>query len=110
MSETLLWLGLVPAIAISLGWRVLGVALSGRVNVDGPVFAWIRCVAFALLAGLIARMMIFPEAVLDEVPLTHRIGPLAFGLAVFFLTRRSLLAGLAAGVGLFMVLASFFAT
>jgi len=61
-------------------WRFLGVLLSGRLNPGDPVFAWLACVAYALLAGLISRMLLLPVGPMAEVPLAARL--LAAGLCV----------------------------
>lgn len=77
--------------------RALGVIASGRLNVHGPLFDWIRCVAYALLAALISRMVFFPSGNLAETPLWARLVAVAVTLVVFYLTRRNLFFGVAAG-------------
>ena len=78
-------------------WRALGVALSGRVSTDSRIFEWIACVAYALLAALIARMIIFPIGPLAETYLADRLGAAVGALAIYFLTRNNLLAGVSVG-------------
>lgn len=85
-------------------WRALGVALSGRVNADSRVFEWIACVAYALLAALIARMIIFPIGPLAETHLADRLGAAVGALAIFFLTRNNLLAGVSVGTAALVAL------
>lgn len=80
-------------------WRGLGVALSGRVNAGSRLFEWVACVAYALLAGLIARMVILPNGPLAETASADRIGAAVVALAIFFLTRRNIGLGVAAGAG-----------
>ena len=78
-------------------WRALGVALAGRLDPKGEVFAWMSCVAMAMIAGLISRMLIFPVGVLEATTLAERLAATACGLLVYFwLTRRNLLAGVLA--------------
>lgn len=86
-------------------WRALGVALSGRISPEGEVFDWIACIAYALLSGLIARMILLPSGPLAVLPLWDRFGAAAGGMAVFFLFRRNMPLGIAAGVAALMVLA-----
>ncbi len=100
-----------PVLVILLGglvtyvWRALGVSLSGRIDPDGPLFAWTACVAYALLAGLIARMILLPRGDLAETATLDRLGAAAIALAVFFLmTRRNMLAAVAAGSGTLVLL------
>lgn len=80
-------------------WRALGVALSGRINAGGRLFEWVTCVAFALLAGLIARMILLPNGPLADTAAPDRIAAAVIALAIFFLTRRSIGLGVAAGAG-----------
>lgn len=78
-------------------WRFLGVAMSARIDEDSTILRWVRAVATALIAGLVARLIVFPVGDLVHVGLAGRIAAVAFGLACFFLARRSMLAGIAAG-------------
>lgn len=99
MSEwqTGLWAAAAAGAAVTYFWRGLGVALSGRLSPTGPLFEWITCVAYALLAGLVARMIVLPVGVLQDTALDARLGSAAVALAVFFLTRRNTFAGIVAG-------------
>jgi branched-subunit amino acid transport protein len=79
-------------------WRALGVALAGRLDPRGEVFSWMSCVALAMIAGLVSRILIEPVGVLAETSLTERLAATAIGSVVYFrLTRRNLLAGVLAG-------------
>jgi len=80
-------------------WRGLGVALSGRVDAGSRLFEWVACVAYALLAGLIARMIILPSGPLAEAASADRVAAAVVALAIFFLTRRNVGLGVAAGAG-----------
>lgn len=91
--------------AVTYLWRALGVGLSGRLDPDGPLFAWTACVAYALLAGLIARMILLPRGDLAETAALDRLGAAGLALAVFFvLTRRNMLLAVAAGSGALVAL------
>ena len=79
-------------------WRALGVAVAGRLDPDGEIFGWMGCVALAMIAGLVSRMLIDPVGVLAATNLIERLGATACGLVVYFLlTRRNLLAGVVSG-------------
>ncbi len=90
--------------AVTYFWRALGVALSGRVSTDSRVFEWIACVAYALLAALVARMIVFPIGPLAETYLGDRLGAAIGALAIFFLTRNNLLAGVSVGTAALVAL------
>ena len=80
-------------------WRGLGVALSGRIDPDGRAFEWAACIAYALVAALVARMIVLPTGPLAETPLADRLGATALSLAVYFLAGRNMLWGVGAGAG-----------
>lgn len=94
---------LVGAIATYL-WRFLGTALSGRVRADSPILDLVGCVAYALLAGLITRMILLPVGPLEATGLGVRLTATAAGVVAFFALKRNLLAGVAAGAATLAVL------
>ena len=87
-------------------WRLLGIGLSSRLRPDDAVIQWMTHVAYAVLAALVGRMVIAPTGDMAAVPLTLRVAGLVFGVAVFFICRRSALAGVVAGSAPFMGLVS----
>lgn len=91
------YLVMLAGAAVTYVWRGLGVLLAGRVRPDGAVLDWIGCVAFALLAGLIARMIVLPIGPLAATGLGARLAAAGIALAIFFLLRRSVLLGVLAG-------------
>lgn len=105
MDEPRLWLILLAGAAASYLWRGLGVAISGRINPAGEVFKWVSCVAYALIAGLISRVLVFPVGGLAATPAVDRFVALAVAMGLFFAFRRNLMIGTAAGVAAFAALA-----
>ncbi len=89
---------------MSFLWRAVGVAVSGRIDPDSDVFLWVQCVAYAMLAGLVSRMLFLPSGALAESGLWIRLSAVAIGLAICFALRRNLLVGVLAGVAAFLVL------
>ena len=99
-----LWL---LVIACSLGtyvWRGLGVLLSGRINVNGELFKWVACVAYAMVAGLVSRILVLPTGMLADTAFVERLAACAVALAVYYATRRNLLLGVGAGVAAIMAI------
>ncbi len=93
-----LWLLLAVCALATYAWRGLGVLISGRLDAQSEAFTWISCVAYAMIAGLVARMLVMPTGVLAETSLLERAtGSTAALAAYFLLTRRNLFAGVAAG-------------
>ncbi len=104
MDEIGLWLLLILAIGSTYVWRGLGVVISGRINPDGEAFRVVSCVAYALLAGLISRMIVLPTGVLAGTPTFDRVLATVVGIGVFFLFKRNVLLGTFGGVAVFFVL------
>ena len=78
-------------------WRVLGLVFAHGIDEESELFVWARAVATAVLAGVIAKILLFPPGALASVPLIVRLGAIACGLVAFLLVRRSVFAGVAAG-------------
>ena len=99
------WLVVLLGIAATYLWRGLGVVFSSRIDPESAVFQWVSCVSYAMVAGLIARMILMPLGVLAETPLFDRLAATALAFAVFFLWRRRIFPGVLAGVVAFVVFA-----
>ncbi len=78
-------------------WRMLGLWLGGGVDEGSELLVWVRAVATAILAGVIAQILVFPPGALASVPGLLRYGAVAAGLAVFVMARRSIFAGVVCG-------------
>jgi hypothetical protein len=78
-------------------WRMLGLWLGSGVDEGSELLVWVRAVATAILAGVIAQILVFPPGALASVPAFLRYGAVAAGLAVFIATRRSIFAGVVCG-------------
>nr|WP_281502997.1 AzlD domain-containing protein [Ancylobacter crimeensis] len=81
-------------------WRVLGVLLGRGMDENGALMRWVRAVATALLAAVVARLVLVPSGDLAKLPLALRLGSLALAVAAFLLVRRSVLAGVLAAQAL----------
>ena len=90
---------MIVGAAVTYAWRGLGVALSGRLDTNSPLFTWVSCVAYALLAALIARMIVMPFGLVAETATLDRVVAALAALVVFFATRQNILFGAAAGAG-----------
>ncbi len=86
-------------------WRAMAVLLSGRLTLDSELFRWIECVAYAMVAGLMVRIVLLPSGVLASSPMVDRVAGCLIALAAYRLFKRNLLAGMGAGVGFFVAAA-----
>ena len=75
-------------------WRVLSLVLARRLDERSEWLQWVRAVATALLAGVIAKLLFSPSGALALLPLWGRLGAFALGLLAFAATRRSVLAAI----------------
>ena len=74
-------------------WRHVGVVLAGDLSEESPVLLWVRAVATALVAAVIAKLILFPTGALAETEPALRIVAAAIGFGTFKVTRDSVLAG-----------------
>ncbi|MBR0716482.1 AzlD domain-containing protein [Bradyrhizobium liaoningense] len=78
-------------------WRMLGLWFGGGLDEGSEVLVWVRAVATAILAGVIAQIVVHPPGALASVPDVLRYGAVIAGFIVFTLTRRSIFAGVVTG-------------
>ena len=78
-------------------WRWLGLGLVRGLNEKSEIVVLARAVATAILAGVIAKLILFPLGELVAIPLALRVGAAVCGFAAFVAVRRSLLAGVLVG-------------
>ncbi len=96
-SDTQAFVAAGVAAAATYFWRGFGVAIGGRIDPKGWVFEWFACVAYAVLAALVVRLIVFPGGELTGIPLAARLGAAALALAVYFASRRSIFFGCLSG-------------
>jgi branched-subunit amino acid transport protein len=78
-------------------WRMLGLWFGGGIDENSELLVWVRAVATAILAGIIAQIVVQPPGALASVPDWLRYGAVAAGFIVFMLARKSIFAGVIAG-------------
>jgi hypothetical protein len=78
-------------------WRMLGLWLGSGLDEGSDLLVWVKAVATAILAGVIAQILVQPPGALASVPGSLRYGALVVGFVVFMLTRRSIFAGVVSG-------------
>lgn len=76
-------------------WRWLGVVAGNRLRDDSEALNWVRAVATALVAAVIAKLILYPTGVLEQSPLWLRLGAVAIGALAFFLLGRKPAIGIA---------------
>lgn len=89
-------------------FRWFGVYLGRGLSADSEIFVWVRAVATALVAGLVARLVLFPAGVLEAIALPIRLAALVAGLGIFIASGRHLGAGVFSAAAVLLSLGYFF--
>src|SRR6202000_3169531 len=76
---------------------MLGLWLVSVIDEGSDLLMWVKAVATAILAGVIAEILVHPPGALASVPDFLRYGALIVGFIVFMLTRRSIFTGVVSG-------------
>ena len=69
--------------------RFLGVLSSVRIKEESRIFRWFNCLAYATLAALIARTIIFPVGALSDASYLSRLLVVLISLGIFFITKKN---------------------
>ncbi|WP_439574964.1 AzlD domain-containing protein [Phreatobacter sp.] len=88
----LLLVGVLP----SEMWRWLGLVVGRGMDENSELLVWVRAVATATLAAVVAKLAFFPAGALAGLPLGWRMAALAVGIAAYAAGRRSVLLGVLA--------------
>ena len=88
MSINILLSIIVTSLATYLS-RFLGVLSSVRIKETSKIFRWFNCLAYATLAALIARTIIFPVGVLLDASYLSRFLVVLLSLGIFFVSKKN---------------------
>ena len=88
MSASIVYAILATSLATFLS-RFLGVISSEGIKETSKIFRWFNCLAYATLAALIARTIIFPVGVLSDASYLSRFLVILLSLGIFFTTKRN---------------------
>ena len=89
MSSNIILVILVTSFATYLS-RFLGVLSSEKIEETSKIFRWFNCIAYSILAALIARIVIFPAGVLVEADLWIRLIVIIISIIIFIISKRNL--------------------
>ena len=70
--------------------RFFGMLTSEKINENSKIYRWFNCLAYSTLAALIARVLIFPNGVLEETSYLIRIIVIFTSILIFYLTKKNL--------------------
>ena len=89
ISNNIILVILVTSFATYLS-RFLGVVRSEKIKATSKIFKWFNCIAYATLAALIARMIVFPAGVLSESVILLRLIVVLAAILLFLTTKKNL--------------------
>ncbi len=107
MSVSVVYAILVTSLATFLS-RFLGAVSSQGIKETSKIFKWFNCLAYATLAALIARTIIFPVGVLNEAGYLLRLTVVILSLTVFFVSKKNYVYPTIFSAVCMAVLASYF--
>ncbi|MEP3438312.1 MAG: AzlD domain-containing protein [Hoeflea sp.] len=81
-------------------WRWIGVLVGNRLKQDSAALVWVRAVATALLAAVIAKLILYPTGELGNVPLALRLIAVSAGFSAFLIGGKRTWIGIVTALGL----------
>ena len=90
MSSNIIILAIIVTSLATYISRLLGAFTSEKVSSTSETFQWFNCVAYATLAALLGRMIIFPAGVLDQSDLTARLIVFATCIFIYKISKENL--------------------
>ncbi len=97
MNAQELWMIVIGCILATFIWRFLGAVVVRKMPAQGDFFEWITCVSYAMVAGLVFRMIMLPQSELATLSIGVRVSAVVLAFVAYFLFKRNLLAGVVAG-------------
>ena len=89
MSSNIILVILVTSLATYLS-RFLGVVSSEKIKETSKIFKWFNCIAYSILAALVARMVVFPAGELAESSIFIRLFVVTLSVLMFLFTKKNL--------------------
>ena len=89
ISSNIIVVILVTSFATYLS-RFLGVLSSEKIKETSKIFKWFNCIAYSVLAALIARMVVFPAGELAESSIFIRLFVVTLCVLMFLFTKKNL--------------------
>ena len=106
-AETSAWIFFLSAVLATYIWRFAAVMISHRIEANHPIFEWFTCLAYGIIAALVARTLFLPSGLMAQVPLWHRLIPMGMAFLGYYLLGKRLWVGIIFGETSFIVLLCF---
>ena len=83
-------------------WRFAGVLLGRRLSETSQFFVLVRCIATALVAAVISRLVLFPSGSLAQTAVALRIVAAAAGFGAFLLAGQRIAVGVGTAIAVLL--------
>ena len=107
LSGNIILVIIITSLATFLS-RFLGVLSSKNINIRSKIFRWFNCIAYSVLAALIARMVVFPAGELAESAIFIRLFVVVVSVVMFLFTKRNLVYPTVASAIMLAILNNYF--
>ena len=107
MAEASAWIFFLSAVLATYVWRFAAVMISHRIEAKHSIFEWFTCLAYGIIAALVARTLFLPSGLLTLVPLWHRLIPMVLAFLGYYLLGKRLWVGIIFGETGFIALLWF---
>ena len=97
MAETSAWIFFLSAVLATYVWRFAAVMISHRIEAKHPIFEWFSCLAYGIIAALVARTLFIPSGLLALLPLWHRLISIVLAFLGYYLLGKRLWVGIIFG-------------
>ena len=107
LGISLPWAVVLLAFIATLIWRIFGVVLANAIGTERFIMVWINALAYAMVAGVLMLIMVYPSGSLANTPLDYRLGALGLGV-LCMLTFEILWLSILVGMGSFAIAVHLF--
>ena len=104
-ADLYLWFLVGLAVLGTFSWRFLGVVIGDRIPKDSIWSVWINAVAYAMVAGVMLLLVVYPSGLVAEIDLIWRLLALSAAVLVMMVSRYMPLA-IGAALLIFLVMES----
>ena len=101
------WAAVFLAFLGTFIWRFMGVVLADRIAPEGLLMQWVNAAAYAMVAGVMMLILVFPSGILGTTQLDHRLLGFGVGVVAMVVTKKLWFA-IGASIASFAVAVSFF--
>ena len=102
-----IYLVIITMALVTFFWRAIGAVFAGRVDVGSLAFRYASCVAFAMVAALVVKLIVYPQGVTADAPLAYRLAAIAATLVVFHLSKHNVVLSSWCGIGALLLITTF---